>query len=103
MINIIKYESEMEKIVHEEFGDILNAMDEKIKILEEIKELQSRQIELQSKLNSIDADIFSQFKNELNGLLYRLNEVEDSDSHEAKCLIDMLKIIVNAPYFQKIL
>ena len=95
-INMKEYESEMEKIIYEEFGDALYEKDEEIESLsktikKQSKELESQSKELESKNEEIDNLI--KFKEESKEKLKRLRELENLDSQEAKSIINSLILL----------
>ena len=109
-INMKEYESEMEKIIYEEFGDALYEKDEEIESLsktikKQSKELESQTRELESQSRELESqsreleskneeiDNLIKFKEESKQKLKKLRELENLDSQEAKSIINSLILL----------
>ena len=74
--------TDIEKLVHDEFGDELDAKD---------REIEEKEKELETKNNEINE--LNQYRNKLKNKLKELNELKDFNSPEAKQIIQSMMLL----------
>lgn len=84
MINMRHFESEIQKLVYDEYGEELDKKDETI-------EKQSKELKKQSKqINKL-----KQNKQEFKKKLKQLSELDDLNSHEGRNILEYLNNLVS--------
>ena len=74
--------TDIEKLVHDEFGDELDAKD---------REIEEKEKELETKNNEINE--LNQYRNKLKNKLKELNELKDFNIPEAKQIIQSMMLL----------
>ena len=82
MINMRQYETDMEELVYDEYGDILNEKD---------KEIESKTQEIESKTREIEK--LNNENKEYKEKIRQLNEIEDLNTPQAKKILNSLMLL----------
>lgn len=89
MINMRHIEREIDKLVYDEYGDILDKKDEEIEAKEE--EIKTQAKEIKSKNNEINE--LNKSNMEYKAKIKQLSELSDLNSPEAKKIINSLMLL----------
>ena len=91
MINMRHFESEIQKLVYDEYGEELDKKDETIE--KQSKELKKQSKELKKQSKQINK--LKQNKQEFKKKLKQLAELDDLNSHEGRNILEYLNNLIS--------